>query len=794
MTVVKGGFLFCCACELGLVASARTVTDWRDGWRFRHFGGSPWGEVAKEDGNAVLEDFDDASWATVRVPHDWGIGASFDSRYHLRMGGLPCFGTGVYRRRFVTGRAAAARLEFDGAMSGTTVFVNGCAVASRPFGYASFAVDVTPYLRPVGETNVVAVRCVNETGSSRWYTGGGLYRNVRLVETAATRVRENGVCIRTTDGGDVSIDVELDGPTEGVEIRRSILGETGFSVARPRLWDVDAPNLYTARVEVVRGGAVIDAVEERFGFRQAAFRPSEGFFLNGRHLKINGVCLHHDLGALGAAVDSAAIRRQIRILKDMGANAIRTAHNPPAPELLRLCDEMGMMVLDEAFDVWTRSKIRHADYAKHFPAWHVRDLVDFIRRDRNHPSVIAWSVGNELPEQKEAPQAGAAIARELVDIAHREDPTRPVTYGIDFAGAYTNGFAAPADIYGANYRPDDYGELLRLFPDKGVLGTETSSMVSSRDTYFFPLPDGFARRPRPFRDERAGMRDCQVSSYDIFAQRPTNYHPDVEFFYQDRYPQVYGEFVWTGFDYLGEPDPHGAAARSSYYGVCDLAGFPKDRFYAYRAYWRPDVPTAHLLPHWTWPGREGARTPVWAYTSGDAAELFVNGVSQGVRKKDKPKGVYTLEWNDVTYWPGEIRLVAYKNGAVWAEAVRRTAGKPVALRLEREPSFSGDELTYFKVALVDAAGTVVPNADVRIDFAVSGPYALAGVCNGDPTDRDGLQQPFQRTFRGLVQVIVRRAASASRDGVLPGDGSLSEGGVLSATAHDLGLAATSALD
>lgn len=780
------------ACLLTADAPARTVTEWRDGWTFRFFGGSSWGEMAKEDGNAVLPDYDDSGWQKVRVPHDWGIGSSFDSRYHLRLGGLPCFGTGVYRRRFVTGRAAAARLELDGAMSGATVFVNGSAAASRPFGYASFAVDVTPYLRPVGETNVVAVRCANEMGSSRWYTGGGLYRNVRLVETAATRIRRDGICVRTR-GGTVEIAVELDGPTDGVAIRRRILGEKGLAVARPRLWDVEAPNLYTARVEVVRHGEVIDAAEARFGFRQAAFRPSEGFFLNGRRLKLNGVCLHHDLGALGAAVDAAAIRRQVRILKDMGANAIRTAHNPPAPELLRVCDETGMLVLDEAFDVWTMGKIRHADYAKHFPAWHARDLADFIRRDRNHPSVIAWSVGNELPEQRLAPRAGAAIARALVEIAHREDPTRPVTYGIDFAGAYTNGFAGPADVFGANYRPDDYGELLRLFPDKGVLGTETSSMVSSRDTYFFPLPDGFARRPRPFKAE-AGTRDRQVSSYDIFAQRPNNYHPDVEFFHQDRYPQVYGEFVWTGFDYLGEPDPHGETARSSYYGVCDLAGFPKDRYYAYRAQWRPDVPTAHLLPHWTWPGREGARTPVWAYTSGDEAELFVNGVSQGVRRKDRARGVYTLEWNDVAYRPGEIRLVARRNGAVWAEAVRRTAGRPAALRIAREPSFSGDELTYFKVALVDAAGTVVPNADVRIDFAVSGPYALAGVCNGDPTDMNGLQRPFQRTFRGLVQVIVRRAASASRDGVLPGDGALSEGGVLSATAHDLGLAATSALD
>ena len=784
---MKGGILLF-VCGLCLAASARTVTAWRDGWTFRHFGGSSWGESAKEDGNAVLPDYDDSGWRTVRVPHDWGIGATFDARHYLPLGGLPCFGTGVYRRRFVTGRAAATRLEFDGAMGGATVFVNGSAVASRPFGYASFAVDVTPFLRPAGETNVVAVRCVNEMGSSRWYTGGGLYRNVRLVETAATRVRWNGVCIRAADGGEVSIDVELDGPADGVEIRRSILGEKGLTVARPRRWDVDAPNLYTAHVEVVHGGEVIDAVEERFGFRRAAFRPKEGFFLNGRRLKLNGVCLHHDLGALGAAVDAAAIRRQIRILKEMGANAIRTAHNPPAPDLLRLCDEMGVMVLDEAFDVWTMGKCRHSDYAKHFPAWHERDLVDFIRRDRNHPSVIAWSVGNELPEQKLAPLAGAAVAQELVALAHREDPTRPVTYGIDFAGAYTNGFAAPADLYGANYRPDDYGEILRLFPDKGVLGTETSSMVSSRDTYFFSLPRGFERRPRPFKAD-AGLRDRQVSSYDIFAQRPNNYHPDVEFFWQDRYPQVYGEFVWTGFDYLGEPDPHRTAARISYYGVCDLAGFPKDRYYAYRAQWRPDMPTAHLLPHWTWPGRDGERTPVWAYTSGDSAELFVNGVSQGVRRKDKEKGVYTLEWNDVAYRPGEIRLVVRRDGsdAVWTEDVRRTAGKPAALRIERETSVAEDELAFFRVALVDAAGTVVPNADVRIDFAVTGPFALAGVCNGDPTDLDGLQQPFQRTFRGLVQVIVRRLRPTAPHGSRP------EGGVLSATARDLGLAATLAL-
>lgn len=733
-------------------------------WRFRFCGGCDPETPVREPNDCFRPHYNDAKWRLVQVPHDWGVEGAFDKKYGCWVGALPCFGVGWYRTRFRTTAAMATgrtALAFDGVMSDSKVYVNGACVGGRPFGYATFSFDVTEQLAPEGEENVVAVRVDNALWSARWYPGGGIYRPVRLETTARTRIAWHGVWVKARveeadraggagPCGVAEIDVMLDGETEGCEVRKRILGEKGLRVVSPRLWDVTSPNLYTARVELVRAGRTIDACEVVFGFRTAAFRPQEGFFLNGRRLKLNGVCLHHDLGPLGAAVDRGSIRRQLRIMRAMGANAVRTSHNPPARELLEECDRMGMMVFDEIFDEWEVPKML-TGYSRFFADWWERDLVDWMRRDRNHPCVIAWSVGNEVGEQK-TPRAGRAIGRRLAAIARREDPSRPVTMGCDSTAVFTNGMMEAMDLYGANYRPDFYAELLRRYPEKGVLGTETASMVSSRDTYFFPLPEGFETRPRPFR---GGYLDRQVSSYDIFPQRGHNYHPDVEFFWQDALPNVYGEFVWTGFDYLGEPAPHGSS-RSSYYGAVDLCGFPKDRYYAYQAQWCPDRAMIHLLPHWTWHGREGEKTPVWAYTSGDEAELFVNGTSCGRRKKDKAKGVYTLEWNEVVYEPGEIRAVAYKNGRKWAETSRRTAGHVVRLDVTVEEGAPDDAYAYCRIALVDEKGVVVPCDDREVVLSVEGGGMLAGACNGDATDMTAFRSPRQRTFRGLLLAVVRR--------------------------------------
>lgn len=761
---------FASVMALGIfAASPRTVVPMTE-WRFRYCGGCDANTPVVEPNGCFRAEYDDSRWKSVVVPHDWGVESAFDRKYGCWTGALPCFGVGWYRARFKTPtipKECRAALEFDGVMSDSSIYVNGACVGARPYGYASFSIDVTPFLSPRGEENVVAVRVDNALWSARWYPGGGIYRSVRLVVTGRSRIAWNGVHVMpalSPDGcGTVTINVDLDGVGK-CDVRKTILGEKGLVIRSPRLWDIETPNLYTARVELVEGGHVVDAVESVFGFRKAEFRPKEGFFLNGRHMKINGVCLHHDLGALGAAVDSAAIRRQLRIMKEMGANAVRTSHNPPSCEFLDECDRMGIMVLDEAFDEWLMPKNR-SGYSRFFSEWWTRDVVDWVRRDRNHPCIVAWSVGNEVCEQKN-PRVGRMVAKNLVAAVKREDQSRPVTIGCDSMDVFTNGLMEAMDIYGANYRPNHYGELLEFFPEKGVLGTETASMVSSRDTYFYPLPEGFENRPRPFA---GGYLEKQVSSYDIFTQRSNNYHPDFEFFWQDRIPQVYGEFVWTGFDYLGEPAPYGSS-RSSYYGAVDICGFPKDRYYAYQAQWRPDHQMVHILPHWTWPGREGAVTPVWAYTSGDEAELFVNGVSHGRRKKNRKDGVYTLEWNSVRYESGEIRVVAYKDGIVWAQANRRTAGPVAALCVESEKGGRGDGLVYYRIALVDSVGVVVPNDDRKIRISVEGEGTLAGACNGDATDMTGFRSASQHTFRGLCQAIVRRTPGASCRIVIECDG------------------------
>ncbi|MGI6495900.1 MAG: glycoside hydrolase family 2 TIM barrel-domain containing protein [Kiritimatiellia bacterium] len=751
-----------------------------DGWRFAKFGEQAGGNILPEPDGVEKPAFDDGSWRMVRLPHDWAVEEGFTMKAEARCGRLPYYGIGWYRKTFTLPPETAGRcvfLDIDGAMCDSTVFVNGHPAGGRPYGYTSFRTDLTPHLNPPGTPNVVAVRLHAVRESARWYPGAGIYRHVWLVTANPVHVAWQGVHVHVDVAPDgsatVSADVEVEGPgAERAEVALRIEGEEGMTLRNPRRWSPETPGLYTLVVEVSLDGETVDVVEQTFGVRTLEYRPTEGFFLNGVRRQMRGVCLHHDLGALGAAFSEAAFARQVRILKEMGCDAIRTSHNPPAPGMLDLCDRLGMMVLDEAFDMWEHAKTP-GDYARFFPEWHERDLVDFLRRDRNHPCIVMWSIGNEVNEHCGGPDSpvvadGIRIGTKLRDIVRREDPTRPVTSGFWCPDAFSNGIEQVVDIFGANYLPQHYGAYTAR-TGRGILGAETCSMVSSRGEYVFPLTEGFFRErsPRPFPD---GWRDGQVSSYDLYPLRGGNIPPELEFEAQDRNPHCYGEFVWTGFDYLGEPDPFGqpgTASRSSYYGIIDLCGFPKDRFYGYQAHWRPDFPMAHILPHWTWPGREGEVTPVHVYTSGDEAELFVNGVSQGRRRKGG--FTYRLRWDGVVYQPGEVRVVAWKNGAPWAEARVVTAGAPARIEAVAEtPELAADgrDLAYVRLRVLDAAGEPVPDAALRLLFAVEGPFDLAGVCNGDPTDHDSLQGSTIRTFHGLAQAIVR-----SRD-ARPGTGFL----------------------
>lgn len=747
--------------------------------------------------------FDDKGWRPVTVPHDWGVEGPFRMDLENETGKLPWAGIGWYRTT-LTGLGAGDRdrrlyLDFDGAMSHPTIYINGKKAGEWAFGYASFRVDITPFVRCDG-TDVVAVRLDNPPKSSRWYPGGGLYRDVRLVRAAPTHLAKDGVFIRAPRADADQALVRISAEVEGADAPRATVsarllagttelaagtlavGADGIpavdlAIAKPRRWDVADPFLHTVEVTVSVDGKVVDRERIPFGIRDARWDAARGFLLNGRVVKLNGVCMHHDQGPLGAAAYPAAIQRQVRILREMGCNAIRTSHNPPSPELLKACDAMGVLVMDELFDAWTIAK-KPNDYHRDYAAWHQRDVAAFIRRDRNHASVVIWSTGNEIEEQ--GSKAGHAVSAELRRLVRLHDDTRPVTAGMNNLGAVGNGFAETLDVVGLNYpwrRRDIYTEAARLLPSKPRLGTETSSCVSSRDTYFFPVSE----------NKGGGFFEFQVSSYDLYAPGWAA-KPDLEFDLMDRDASVAGEFVWTGFDYLGEPTPYNqdttnalnfrdpaereramaelkrlgnrAPSRSSYFGIIDLCGFPKDRFYLYQARWRADLPMAHILPHWSWAGREGQVTPVHVYTSGDRAELFLNGKSLGIR--DRAKGEHRLVWNDVRYAPGELRVAVTRQGKPWAEARRETTGAPAALRvtLDRE-AISADnlDLAYLTVEVVDAKGRVVPTATSALTFAAEGAEIVA-VDNGDATDLTTFSVPARKAFGGKCLAIVR----ASRPG------------------------------
>jgi len=782
--------------------------------------GNPGGDVP-----FVQRDFDDGAWTKVTLPHDWAIAGPFlkDGPYG-GMGRLQTWGPAWYRRTLDIPVGDAGRkvfLDVDGAMSYATVWLNGQVVGGWPYGYNGWRVDLTPYV-VAGGANQLAIRLDNPPESARWYPGAGLYRNVWLVKADAVHVAHWGARVTTPqvskDAATITLDVSIDndsaraadlsaitevfeldanGAKRGAAVARIEGGRARLpanasrtftastTLKQPRLWGpppTQQPNRYVAVTTVASGGRVVDRVETPFGIRTIRFDANEGLFVNGERIAIRGVNNHHDLGALGAAFNVRAAERQLRIMRDMGANAIRMAHNPPAPELLELTDRMGLLVVDEVFDSWERKKTP-LDFHLVFPDWHEPDLRAMLRRDRNHPSIVLWGVGNEVGEQYTG-EEGAAIARTLQAIVREEDPTRPTINAMNWAKPDMP-LPRELDVIGLNYQgegirqepefegterirtPPQYDAFHAAFPDKAIVSTETASALSSRGVYLFPVTSSISA---PVRDGSGGdSKIRQVSAYELHAV-DFGSSADKVFASLDRHPFVAGEFVWTGFDYLGEPTPY-YDSRSSYSGIVDLAGFPKDRYYLYQARWRPDAPMVHVLPHWTWPGREGQITPVHVFTSGDEAELFVNGVSQG--RKKKAAFEYRLRWDDVVYQPGELRVQAYKDGMPWASASTRTAGTPASIKAKADRNAiasDGRDLSFVTVRVLDRNGIAVPNAGNRIRFTIEGPGEIVATDNGDPTDMDAFPSHDRRAFSGLALAIVRAIPGKTGTITLRADG------------------------
>ncbi|HEY4062989.1 MAG TPA: beta-galactosidase GalB [Puia sp.] len=761
----------------------------------------------------VRNDFDDRSWQPVDLPHDWAINGPFYTEEQAIVGGgmgrLPVQGVAWYRKKLdipVSDTGRCIYLDIDGAMSYAMVWLNGKLVGGWPYGYNSFRLDLTRYVKPGGD-NQLAIRLDNPANSSRWYPGAGLYRNVWLEIVNPVHVAQWGTFIKTknitTAAATVDLSVLLDNAsaseqkitvvTEIVALndKTETIGkkvadlppmtitlkagekqpvEAAVTIKDPLLWGpppFQRPNRYMAVTKVYAHGKQVDEYKTRFGIRSVEFDPVKGVIVNGRPVRIQGVNQHHDLGALGAAFNTRAAERQLELLRDMGCNAIRLAHNPPAPELLDLTDRMGFLVIDEIFDCWYKGKTP-LDFHLIFPDWHEPDLRSFIRRDRNHPSVIEWSFGNEVGEQYTG-QEGAAIAKELHDIVKDEDSTRPATASMNYAKPDMP-FPAVMDVISLNYQgegirdapayahlrgiatPPLYPAFQQRFPHKLIQSTETASTLSTRGAYIFPVTGDISA---PVSDSMGGdATNKYVSAYDLYTAA-FGASPDKVFYAQDHNPFVAGEFVWSGWDYLGEPTPY-YLARSSYSGIIDLAGFPKDRFYLYQSRWRPDLPMAHILPHWTWPGRVGKITPVHVYTSGDEAELFLNNHSLGRKKKTAFE--YRLRWDSVTYEPGELKAVAYKNGRPWATDVVRTAGAAAKLQLSADRnvlSANGTDLSFITVRVLDGKGVPVPEADEKISFELSGPGEIVATDNGNPADMTPFPSKDRAAFNGLALAIVR---------------------------------------
>ncbi|MDR7334343.1 beta-galactosidase GalB [Roseateles asaccharophilus] len=778
--------------------------------RHRRPDGHPGSEVA-----FVQASFDDSGWQSVTLPHDWAAAGPFlETGPYGGMGRLQTWGPVWYRRALdipATDKGRSLFLDVDGAMSYATVWLNGKLVGGWPYGYNSFRLDLTPWAQP-GGANQLVIRLDNPPESARWYPGAGLYRKVWLTKTDPVHVAHWGTTVTTpkvspqeatvvvevrvdNDGAatarvDVLTEIfELDAdgrpagkavaaawkPQLDVPAQGQGAATMSLRIAKPRLWGPrpqQQPHRYLAVTRVTGKAGMLDRYETPFGIRTLRFDANTGLHVNGQPVKLQGVNLHHDLGALGAAFNVRAAERQIEIMQAMGSNAIRMSHNPPAREFLELTDRMGVLVVDEIFDSWERKKTP-LDFHLIFPDWHEADLRSMLRRDRNHPSVIMWSIGNEVGEQY-TDKAGAAIARRLHEITREEDATRPTTTAMNFAKSDMP-LPAEVDLISLNYQgegirqdpefigtdrirtPPQYPNFHAKFPDKLILSSETASAFSSRGVYLFPVAPANSSITR---DGRGGdSKALQVSGYELYSV-DFGSSADKVFAALDAHPYVAGEFVWTGFDYLGEPTPY-YAARSSYSGIVDLAGFPKDRFYLYQSRWRPELPMAHLLPHWTWPERVGQVTPVHAFTSGDEAELFLNGRSLGKRRK--AQGQYRLRWDDVVYEPGELKLQAWRDGKPWATASVATAGPAAALSLQADRSAiaaDGSDLSFVTLRITDKQGRTVPRADARIRFSIEGAGDIVATDNGDATSFEPFPSTTRKAFSGQALAIVRGRAGA----------------------------------
>ena len=754
---------------------------------------------------------DGKSWQQVAVPHDWAISGPFDKKWDLQMvaieqngetekteksgrsGALPWIGEGMYKLNWTAPKGyQRAVLVFDGAMSQPVVTVNGKEAGKWAYGYNAFRIDITPFIQ-FGKKNLIEVHLNNVEESSRWYPGGGLYRPVTVELYGNENFSTWDTYVRTLKASKEEAELEVNALLQGKlgksgktvialtdangkkVAEQTINGatpavKTTLKVANPQLWSPESPYLYKVSLIRYEGKKVADVQLVKTGIRTISVSKQEGFQLNGVTRKIKGVCLHHDLGPLGAAENKAALIRQIKMMKQMGCDAIRTAHNMPSTLQMELCDSLGMMVMAESFDMWIYPKCKNG-YAKFFKEWSDKDITNLVKHHRNHPSIIMWSIGNEIPEQWS--QEGVEISRHLQQLCHQLDPSRPVTQGMDRAeDALKSGFAQVMDVPGFNYRVHKYYKNIEQLPQGFLLGSETASTVSSRGVYKFPV----------VVSDKATYPDGQCSSYDTEYCSWSNL-PDDDWKMQDDYSWVIGEFVWTGYDYLGEPTPYDTywPSRSSYFGICDLAGLPKDRYYMYRARWNDKQHTTHLLPHWNWKGREGEVTPVYCYTDGVEGELFVNGKSQGRVRKDKSSRLdrYRLRWNNVQYEPGEIRVVTYNQyGDKVGEDVRRTAGEPAQLNMVAECpdnentgiacmvegcevehgthlKADGNDLAFITVSLLDQDGNECPLADDELTFEVSGAGIFKAACNGDATSLEPFTLPQMKLFCGKLVVIVQ---------------------------------------
>ena len=762
-------------------------------WKFKHFPEITSG-VCPTDFYSVS--FDDSAWQTVRIPHDWAASGEFkienDCSYREitadgitnpiehsgRTGGLPTVGLGVYRVSVdipEANKGESVLLEFDGVMWECNVYVNGKHAFFNHFGYKSFEVDVSNYIE-FGTSNLITVAASVYNDCSRWYSGAGIYRNAYISIKKPTHIKFNGIWLRQLEVADGKASYELSVEHTGkddIKFRADVLSPSGekllqissnensgtlyqcFSIENVQLWDVDSPSLYTAEIHLLNeSGEELDFESVKFGARNIKFTADKGFFLNDRHLKLKGVCLHHDLGSIGAAVNKAAMKRQLLLMQEIGVNAIRTSHNPPAPEFLELCDEMGFLVIDEFFDEWNTPKVSNG-YAKYFKDHAEQDVIDIIKRDRNHPCIILWSIGNEILEQRE--EDGWKAAKLLSETCHKTDPTRLTTAGFDYpVGAFKSRIVEYVDVCGFNYKPHLYKEFHEKYPNMIFMGSETASCVSTRGVYHLPANIAI---PCNKHD------DLTLSAYELEAPQWASY-AEREFAAQDDFEYVCGEFVWTGFDYLGEPTPYYSEwpSRSSYFGILDLSGQPKNRFYGYKANWT-NSPVLHIFPHWNWEGREGKIVPVHVYTNYYEVELFVNGKSYGKEKLgDKSGGDlgeierYRMMWNGTIYAPGEVKAVAYdEKGNIVAENVVRTATEPHHIMLTADKSkidADGNDLVYVTATVVDKSGTACPHFNDRLYFSVTNGELLA-TDNGDPRETESFARPDKRCLSGSCVACIR---------------------------------------